>query len=235
MNSSDFLGWICILLIILCILESSVIVFLTCKLLDKREIKMDTKTDTKMDDKNGNKKHSKSEEKKKNQNQKYSSKSPFCIMLMDSNRKILNPRGISKKFVKIVRTPTANEIVETVDETVTLIDKPPEKVVISTGVNDLDNVNEETVVKRIENGVNKIKSVWPQSKVILSKLTVIKGRSNQKVNDMIQRYADTNNLMTITHDRIKEEHLRPGDDDRHIIRKYAGLFAIAFKKAVNSQ
>ena len=233
MDSSDFLGWICILLIIMSIVQSAVIVFLICKLMDKRENKMDTKTDTKNE--NSNKMTSKGEGKKEKQNQKYSSKSPFCVMLMDSNRNILNPRGISKKFVKIMRTPTAQEIVNTVDETVTRIDKPPEKVVISTGVNDLDNVNEETVIKRIEEGVAKINSVWPQSKVILSKLTVIKGRSNQKINDMLQQYADANNLMTISHDRIKEEHLRPGDDDRHIVRKYAGLFAISYKKAVNSQ
>ena len=163
-------------------------------------------------------------------NKRWSDKSPFCISFMDSNRKILNPRGLCNKFIKIVTCNTANVIPHKVNFIASSIEGPPEKVIISTGTNDYDEESENDVIESLKKGIAKVKSTWPNARIIISNFCIRREKDVKSINDLIKKLAEDNNAVLVEH-KIEKEQLRK-DDEKHVDKKFAKVYALEFKKAI---
>ena len=157
------------------------------------------------------------------------------IICMDSNGKHLDRRKLwDLDGTKYVKTYTLDEVNNFMDQKTTY---PNLKYfLISVGCNDCDNQEPQEVTLKLQDLVTKIKTQYPQVKVIVGEITPRKDRRDEVVkeaNVMINRFVrDTSNLYIIRNSNMRNTNYTFHEDNKHFAKECIAKFAANIKHAL---
>ena len=153
------------------------------------------------------------------------------LIIMDSNQKHLTAN--LWKNSTILFCPTANELASKFPSL--LRQYNPDMVLIHTGVNDLDRVDGATVARSLAQTVQKMSSMSPELKIVVSEIAPRKVNKDDQVklcNQHLHTYFDImDNVVMAVHSNLRTEKWEFHEDDKHFLKASIGRFAANLKSA----